>query len=746
MSKRLPVRRAKRAGGAPVGVESRSRGRLVPRTNRMTERPPEDRAAHPDPDARPRPPARGQWTPRRITRLRVARLFGASVVAALGQLAVDMPDGWFGASDRLTDVGAGFCLLLVAAMIAETTLQFRRRRGRRRPNALTPLVLSVSTGAFVPALASDPAIAGIVVLWQVVALARHFLDRPQHLARHALTRHFDPDAPVQAWLVRFGPAVRHLVIVAIVAWLAVIGYDLTHHWLARVTCLVAACVTIVPISQLIWMLVRQGRRVAVLAWLPLLGAVAAIGNPSAALSSLAVFEFASLALLLRFSPTIQELVRHFYARPALFVMNTFGAVIAAGTILLTFPAASAGARPLAPIDAFFTATSAVCVTGLIVVDTPVDLSIVGQAIVLGLIQIGGLGIMVLSMFATVVLGGSISLKEERALGELMDPGGNVRRATLFVVSATLLTELLGTAALFPGFRSLGLGVGESIWRAAFHSISAFCNAGFALQSDSLVPFRHDMWTLGTFAMLITVGGLGFPVLMTLWTRLRREPRSRMPIAVRLVLWVSLTLIVAGTVLYAVLEWNRSLAGLPWWERLVNAAFQSVTLRTAGFSSVDFGSLAMPTVLVMCVFMLIGASPGGTGGGIKTTTAAVLLMAIPAIARGESRVTLFGRTVPQSVVYRSAAITVITLGLALAGAIALTASQTLPLEQSLFEVASAIGTVGLSLGATSALDPLGKYVVIVMMFVGRIGPLTLALTMGRPRPRRAQYPEEDVAVG
>ena len=692
------------------------------------------------------PAAHGLHTPRRITRLRVARLTGAVVIAALGQLAVDMPDGWFGRTDQLTEIGAVYCLMLLAATVSSAALQLLRREQLGRSTLLTPLILSVNIGVFVPALASDPTMAGVVVLWQVVTLARHFLDRPRPLARRGLTRHFDSDVPAQAWLARFGPAVRHLVIVALSAWLAVVGYDLAHHWLAQLICLAASAMTVGPISRLIWILFRHGRRAAVLAWVPLLLALAALPNGPAALSALALFQFAALLLLLRFSPTVRELVRHFYARPALFIMNTFGALIAVGTVLLTFPMAAAGTQPIEPLDAFFTATSAVCVTGLIVLDTPVELSTTGHVILLGLIQVGGLGIMVLSMFATVLLGGSIGLNQERALGAVMDPRGNVKRATIFVVWATLLTESIGAVALYPGFRSLGFGVGESWWRATFHSISAFCNAGFALQSDSLVVFRDAPWTLGVFAALITAGGLGFPILLTLWLRMRGEMRGRLPIAVRLVLWVSILLVVLGTVLYAALEWDKSLAGLPWTDRIVNAAFQSVTLRTAGFNSVDYRGLAMPTVLLMCVFMLIGASPGGTGGGIKTTTTGILLLAIPAIARGDTHVTVFGRTIPQSVVYRSAAIAVITLGLALTGALVLSGTLDLPLEQSLFEVASAVGTVGLSLGATSALNPLGKYVLVAMMFVGRIGPLTLALTMGKPRPSKVRYPEEDVAVG
>jgi len=262
----------------------------------------------------------------------------------------------------------------------------------------------------------------------------------------------------------------------------------------------------------------------------------------------------------------------------------------------------------------------------------------------------------------------------------------------------------------------------------------------------VVAFQRDPFTLGVVGALVTVGGIGFAVLSAAWMRYARRQRGRLPVQVKIVLAASVAMVTIGWAVYAALEWETTLAGLPPRHKLVNALFQSVTLRTAGFNSVGFEDLRTPTALVMMLFMFIGASPGGTGGGIKTTTMVMLLGAIPAIARGETRVRLFGRTVPQEVVYRCAAIAVITSATAFAALFVLTMTHDLPLTTLAFEAFSAIGTVGLSVGATSELLPLGKYVVIVTMFVGRTGPLTMALSLGRGAARHSTYPEESVAVG
>ncbi len=687
-----------------------------------------------------------QHVPRRTTRLRVAQLIGASVVAAIGQLAVNMPEAYFGPRDDVTSLGWIYTGVLALVTAIESWGQFR---GRGRPSFLTPTLLCVNVGAFVPAIATDPAVAGTVALWQAVVLVRHYVDRPHVKTKRELRRHFDPDAHAPRWLARRGAALRHLTVVSLLVWMAVVGYEQGDHPLAQIVLAVMFAVTVIPAANFIVTVARHGSKTAILVWIPLLGALpTAFIDPRIALSLTALHFALTLLLILRFSPTMQEIVRHFQGRPALFVVYTFASAIVLGAVALTFPACSAPGHSISPVDALFTSTSAVCVTGLVVLDTPVDFSLVGQMVILALIQIGGLGIMALSSIATMALSGGLRVRAEHALGQTLEAPGSrtAHRLVVFVVAATFVIEAVGAVALYPVFAGDDVSFWMAAWKASFHSISAFCNAGFALQSDSLVSFQGQPFVLAIFAVLITLGGLGFSVLAVAWARLRGHRHSRLSVQVRVVIWSSLALVVGGAIAYGALEWNASLDGLSAWDRVTNAIFQSVTLRTAGFNSVDYAPLRPATTILMAILMLIGASPGGTGGGIKTTTVVLLLAVVPAIGRGESRVSLFGRTIPQAVVYRAATVAAVTVGVFALGTILLALALPGNLETVVFEAASAVGTVGLTIGATAELAPSGKYLVAALMFVGRVGPLTLVLMLSGRSPRRAEFPTEVVAVG
>jgi trk system potassium uptake protein TrkH len=286
---------------------------------------------------------------------------------------------------------------------------------------------------------------------------------------------------------------------------------------------------------------------------------------------------------------------------------------------------------------------------------------------------------------------------------------------------------------------------DALWRGTFHAISAFCNAGFSLWSDSLIQFQRDGVVQGVHAALIVLGGLGFPVLAALWVRARRGDR-RLPLQARVVLWTSLGLLIGGALLYALAEWDASLAGLSTVDKWLNAAFQSVTLRTAGFNTVDFATLERSTILMMIVWMFIGASPGSTGGGIKTTTLAVVIASIPALIRQQPRAILMGRTIPHELVYRAATIMTLATLVAVVVTFGLLASHDMAFEKAAFEVVSALATVGLSIGATAELGALGKWMIILTMFIGRVGPVSLALALGTPRSARVSFPEAKVMVG
>lgn len=435
--------------------------------------------------------------------------------------------------------------------------------------------------------------------------------------------------------------------------------------------------------------------------------------------------------------------------PARVLVVGFAAVIAVGTLLLMIPAATAPGRRTDFLTALFTATSATCVTGLVVVDTATHWSWLGHVIIACLIQVGGLGIMTMSTFFALLIGKRITLRErlvmQEALGRFTAAG--IVRLVRLVLLTTALCEGLGTLLLFsqlvgryPAPRALAL--------AAFHSISAFNNAGFDLFSVSLQPFVDDAGVVLVVAALIILGGLGFVVLADLWGI--RRGHWRPTLHTFLVLRVTALLILFGTLFILVLEWNNplTLGPLSLKGKILAALFQAVTPRTAGFSVVPVGGLTVPTLLLTIIFMFVGASPGGTGGGAKTTTVASLVLAVWATVRGYPEITVHERRLPWDVVQRALAITFISLALVMAVSMALSLTEGGEYLPLLFEATSAFGTVGLSTGVTPDLSVPGRLLIILTMFAGRVGPLTLAIALAkraRPLPP-LHYLEEKVAVG
>lgn len=527
-----------------------------------------------------------------------------------------------------------------------------------------------------------------------------------------------------------------------------IGYDLVRSlWVSLPVSALAA--GSVALSMAVGGAHRFTRRPAGqgLQWLALLVVPLVFGD-SAWFLGLAALRQGLVLWRVGFSDAfVQDATDHLLRHPARLLSVSFAAAIVAGAFVLTFPGSNAG-EPVTPVDALFTATSAVCVTGLIVRDTATQWTPLGQGIILLLIQVGGLGVMTISVFAAVLVGRRLRLSELGALEHLLPRQESVaaRRTVGFIVLATLTIEAAGAALLLIGMHPAGAGGARRLWLASFHSVSAFCNAGFALQSDSLVSYATSGLTIGTVAALIVLGGLGFTVLMTGAAWLRRGRARRVPVHTRLALWGTALLVLVGAAAYAALEWERSLGDLPGGWRPLSALFQSITLRTAGFNTVDLGRIGDGTLLMMLLWMLVGGCPGSTAGGVKVTSVAVLLLAVRSIASGGTQPAFAGRAIPQSTVYRAAAIVTVSLVAVCLGAFLLLVTQQLPSRQLVFEAVSAFGTVGLSLGATPRLDTFGKLVVIGLMFAGRVGPLTLALLLGRGTPPRKQLPDEDVLVG
>jgi len=668
----------------------------------------------------------------------------ATGLVLLAQAAADNPHGLLGAARQVTLFGAIYAGLSVAlaaglAWAWQTHTAWARR--------VSPFLYGLHLVVFLPVLPGDPVVAGLVGVWMGgLLLGRVFPWLPPEAAPTAA---LDPRAErLHTWLQVNGPAARHLLAFAVVASVAVVGLELVAGAWVVATCLALDAIALALANAYVWRLFRAGRRLALLLWLLEAAALAFVLWPTLLLALTAVFLSTCLAAMWLEGPMARELADFFLRRPAALAVLSFASVIALGTLLLSFPLAAAGGQRLAVLDALFTATSATCVTGLTVLDTASAFSPFGHAVILGLIQVGGLGIMVLSTFATLLVGGRLGLKGGQALSESLGATGVVRadRLVMLVVLSTLAIEALGAAALTASFLWHGFSAGEAIWRGAFHAVSAFCNAGFSLQGDSLVGFQRDPVVLLVVGALITLGGLGFLVFAGAWIRLSRGRVGSLWMAIQVVAWSSLALALAGGLLIAWREWDASLSGLPWGHRLVNALFMSISTRTAGFNSVDCGAFAAGTPLVMMLLMFVGASPGGTGGGIKTTTLVILLGCVRAITQGESQVVLFGRQIPRSAVYRAVVTLLIALVIWFLALLALQMTQRLPLEALAFEAVSALGTVGLSLNTTPLLDPTGKLLIAIVMFVGRLGPLTFALLWSHTREARIGYPEAPIPVG
>jgi trk system potassium uptake protein len=445
---------------------------------------------------------------------------------------------------------------------------------------------------------------------------------------------------------------------------------------------------------------------------------------------------------------------HYFSPTRIFVLS-FAGVIAAGAILLWFPF-SATKGHLTFVDALFTSTSAVCVTGLIVVDTAVDLSTAGQVITMLLIQTGGLGIITFSTVLFVLMGRSISFKGRDIVQStfLHTPRRDFMVVAKAVLWFTLISEVSGAVLLFFRF-SRNVPAGRALYQAVYHSISAFNNAGFSLFSDNLIRYQGDPIVNFTIMGLIVHGGIGFIVQYEILAWLRGK-QKRVSVHTKIVVITTAVLISAGALMFFIFERNHILKGLPPWTRFLVSLFQSVTPRTAGFNTVDIGVLTNATLLLMIVLMFIGASPGSTGGGVKTTSAAVLVLLMWNRLKGGLEVNLFNRTIPREIVSRSVSIIFASaFSVAIIWSILLIAGEWhLPPVQTrhhfveyLFDTVSAFGTVGLSMGVTPKLNDLQKLALVLMMFAGRVGPLTLAFSLSREAgKKRFAYAEEGVMVG
>ena len=448
-------------------------------------------------------------------------------------------------------------------------------------------------------------------------------------------------------------------------------------------------------------------------------------------------------------------------KPTQILVLGFMLLIAIGTFLLNLPIASNDGNSVGFIDALFTATSAVCVTGLVVVNTAAHWTVFGKLVIIILIQIGGLGFMTITTSLFMILGRKIGLRERMVIQEALNQytlAGMVR-LTRNIIIGTLLIEGVGALLLavkfVPEYGLAGLGMG------IFHSISAFCNAGFDIMGDSsLSPYLGDVLVNFTVMMLIVLGGLGFTVwvdtIMVGRTQMQKgwsikQWFRKLSLHTKLVLVSTTVLILGGFVFFFVVEgFNENTLGLlPWKDRILGALFQSVTTRTAGFNTMPLDQMTDAAKFVSIMLMFIGGSPAGTAGGVKTITIVVLVIEVLSTIRGTQDAEAFGRRIPHSTIKRALAVIVISLGVVMTVTTLLTLTETGSFMDIFFEAVSGFATVGLTLGQTAKLTVFGKLVMSVTMFIGRLGPITMAVAFSlrnRRNKAKIRMPEEKVMVG
>ena len=434
---------------------------------------------------------------------------------------------------------------------------------------------------------------------------------------------------------------------------------------------------------------------------------------------------------------------------------SFAVLIAAGTAALSLPVAWGEGREVSVLDAFFTATSAVCVTGLVTVDTARAWSPFGQGVILALIQLGGLGLLTFSTFFFVLSGRPMSLSQRnvmaRSHGKLTRI--ELRGLVVRIVTYALVIELVGAAILSMFFMRETGSTSTGLWQGLFHAVSAFCNAGFSLFSNSLEGYSGSWLVNLTVMGLVVLGGIGFIVITDVEARLRHQ--KRLSFHSKIVLAATAVLLLVGAGGFFLFEADNVLRGRPWDEQLLMVLFQSVTPRTAGFNTAPYGDLANSTLMMTMILMFIGGSPGSAAGGIKTSTATILWALLLSKARGFRQAVLFRRAVPERIVGEAMAVVLLSVFVIMTMTFLLQWTELGGLAHpgvrgdflSLnFEAVSAFGTVGLSMGETFSLRPLSKLIIIVLMFVGRLGPLLVAVAIGGRRHKRYEVAEEAVLVG
>lgn len=432
----------------------------------------------------------------------------------------------------------------------------------------------------------------------------------------------------------------------------------------------------------------------------------------------------------------------------------FATVIFTGATLLSLPISSVSGQYTSFLDTLFTATSAVCVTGLVVLDTGLYWTTFGQLVIMILIEIGGLGFMALSTIFAILVGKKITLKERLVMQEayntfnLQGVISHVRYMLLFTFSVQGLAAIILMTQFIPMY-----GVGKGIYYGIFHAISAFCNAGFDLLGNftSVTVINTNVVVLMTLAMLINIGGLGYMVWREIFSGIsHKKMKNALSLHSKVVITISLILVFGGTLVFLIFEWNNpaTMQGMSFPHKLVNSFFSSTTPRTAGFNSISNSEMSPAGKLVTMAFMFIGGSPGSTAGGVKTSTLGILIFTLISVLRGRDETEVFGRHLSQSTVYRAVAVFLMGIVIVVLGVTVLSINEVgATFEQILYEVLSAFGTVGLTQGITPGLTAVSKITLSTIMYLGRVGPLTVMLALaGQKQKVNIKYPEGKLLIG
>lgn len=464
-------------------------------------------------------------------------------------------------------------------------------------------------------------------------------------------------------------------------------------------------------------------------------------------------ELVSIGGLIAFAIRLNGALARTIREPAILFPASFLVLIAVSASLLRLPAATPPEQSIGWIDSIFTATSAVCVTGLVVRDTGSEFTLFGQAVVLGSIQLGGLGVMIFGSTLALLFGARLSYKEHMTLSMALDeyPAHRIARFAWFIVLTTFVLEAIGAAILYLAWPADQLASGSRLWYSVFHSVSAFCNAGFDITSESMIGVRSRAAPYLGIMPMIVLGGLGFIVLEDVYRQSRdrlrgRRDRIRLTTHSRIIIATTAWLLLGGfaIILIAQATAARTVSG----QTLLDAAFMSATARTAGFTTVPMDELSSGSRFTLMSLMAIGGSPGSTAGGMKTAVFAVLVLAIASTVRGRSEVEVFGRALPDALVKKAATVAAGLFSVVTLAMLTLDLTETIPFEPLFFEVISAATTTGLSLGATDGLSDTGRVIITATMFLGRVGALSLlaALIGGMGSEGRYRLPRDTISLG